>query len=605
MPSISVARPSARSAAGNSIADSARVVAHAHRYHARVFVTLNTLLHNSEIEPARQLIWQVYEAGADALIVQDMGLLELDLPPLALHASTQCDIRTVERARFLQDVGFSRLVLARELSLAEIRAISEATSCELEYFIHGALCVAFSGQCYISQAYTGRSANRGECSQACRLPYDLSERSGRIIAQGSHLLSLKDNNQSANLAELAASGIRSFKIEGRYKDISYVKNITAHYRRLLDELIEHPTENGRIWRRASSGRVNYTFTPDAGKTFNRAYTDYFTHGRQHGIEAFDSPAFAGEPVGVVTRVDEQGRRFLDIDSRVTLVNGDGLAWFDDQGQLVGLRVNRVEALSGEGATLRIHCADPVPQTLRHRTLLSRNHDHAFVRLLGKDSAARRIRVDMEFVIDATTCALTLIDEDHITACAVLTATPDAPFEPARQPERAQADIVRHLGKLGDSIFKAGEISLAGTAPFLSAATLNALRREAVQRLEEARRGSHPRPGRITPVSPPAQFPQDTLDYLANVLNDKARAFYEHHGVKIIAAAFEAGETQGEKSLMITRHCLRYSFNLCPKETTGIRPEPMNLVHGRKTLTLRFDCKRCEMHVIGNVDEVAT
>jgi putative protease len=227
----------ARSAADNAIADIARLAAHAHRYHARVLLTLNTLLRNDELEPARRLAWQAYEAGVDALIVQDMGLLELDLPPLALHASTQCDIRDAARARFLQDVGFSRLVLARELTIDEVREIAAATSCELEYFVHGALCVAFSGQCYISQAQTGRSANRGECSQACRLPYDLADGDGKVLARGQHLLSLKDNDQSAHLAELAAAGVTAFKIEGRYKDMAYVKNIVAYYRQRLDEAI--------------------------------------------------------------------------------------------------------------------------------------------------------------------------------------------------------------------------------------------------------------------------------------------------------------------------------------------------------------------------------
>jgi putative protease len=588
----------ARSAAGNTVADIARVASHAHRYHARVLVALNTLLHNSELEAAHKLAWQVYEAGADALIVQDMGLLELDLPPLALHASTQCDIRSVERARFLQDVGFSRLVLARELSLDEVRAIAAATTCELEYFIHGALCVAFSGQCYISHAHSGRSANRGECSQACRLPYDLADRTGHVLVHSQHLLSLKDNNQSANLAALAAAGISSFKIEGRYKDISYVKNITAHYRRLLDEIIDHPAADAPVWQRAASGHCTYTFTPDAGKTFNRAYTDYFAHGRQHGIEAFASPAYTGEPVGHVTRIDTPKRRYFDLDTHTPLSNGDGLAWLDEQGKLAGLRVNRVEpAPTGDG--VRIHCADPVPDGLRPGMTMSRNHDHAFVHLLDKDSAVRRIRIDMQLDNDATGCTLTLTDEDHTTAQARLTATAAAPFEPARQPERAQTEIRRHLSKLGDTLFTAGEITLSGPLPFLPAAALNALRRDAVAHLEAARLSAHPRPVRATPVTPPPHFPRDTLDYLANVLNDKARAFYERHGVKVIAAAFEAGETHGETSLMITRHCLRYSFNLCPKETPGVRPEPMSLIHGKETLTLRFDCKRCEMHVIGS------
>ncbi|MDR3212839.1 MAG: U32 family peptidase [Azoarcus sp.] len=592
----------ARSAAGNAMADIARLASHAHRYHARVFLALNTLLRNDELETARTLAWQAFEAGVDALIVQDMGLLELDLPPLPLHASTQCDIRDTGRARFLQDAGFSRLVLARELSLAEVREIAAATTCELEYFIHGALCVAFSGQCYISHAHTGRSANRGECSQACRLPYDLADGDGRIVARGQHLLSLKDNNQGAHLAALAAAGIHSFKIEGRYKDMAYVKNITAHYRRLLDEVIEHPAADGSAWRRASSGRCTYTFTPQAEKTFNRAYTDYFAQGRQHGIEAFTSPAFTGEPIGKVIRIDESARRFFDLDATVALNNGDGLAWLDNEGKVTGLRVNRVEAAPGKG--VRIHPASPVPASLCAGTTVSRNHDHAFMRLLDKPSAERRIRVAMHLVFDADACTLTLTDEDGITASARLAASEALSLEAARQPDRALADIRRHLGKLGDTPFAADIIECTGTPCFLPAAAINALRRDAVTRLDTARLAAHLRAPRATPAAPPTNFPQDSLNYLANVLNDKARAFYEHHGVKVIEAAFEANETAGDVSLMVTRHCLRYSFNLCPKEVPGIRPEPMRLIHGRQTLTLRFDCKRCEMHVVGQNEQAA-
>ena len=578
----------ARSAAGNTVADIARLTAHARRYHARVFVTLNTLLRDDELEAARELAWRVYEAGADALIVQDMGLLELELPPLPLHASTQCDIRDAGRARFLQDVGFSRLVLARELSIEEIGTIAAATDCALETFIHGALCVAFSGQCNISQARAGRSANRGDCSQVCRLSFDLADSAGRLVARARHLLSLKDNNQSANLAALAGAGIRSFKIEGRLKDMAYVKNITTHYRRLLDEIIDR---DGSVWQRASSGRCVHAFTPMPEKTFNRAYTDYFAHGRQHGIEAFDSPAFAGEPAGRVLRVDASERRFFDLDATVALNNGDGLAWFDEQGKLTGLRVNRVEAAPGGGA--RIHSVDALPADLRAGMVMSRNHDHAFMRLLEKKSAERSIRVDMLFTSDASGCALTLTDEDGISASASTAAV-----EPALHPERALDSLRRGLGKLGDTAFTAGEIACEGMPPFLPAAALNALRREAVTRLETARLAARPRPERAAPITPPPRFPQDALSYLGNVLNGKARAFYERHGVKVIESAFEAGCVSGEVSLMITRHCLRYSFNLCPKEVKGLRPDPMTLIHGKESLSLRFDCKRCEMHVIG-------
>nr|MBP8193888.1 U32 family peptidase [Azonexus sp.] len=326
----------ARYGAGNDVADIRRLCDFAHRYRARVFVALNTILHDSELEDSRQLAWQLYEAGVDALIIQDMGLLELDLPPIQLHASTQTDIRNPAKAKFLEDVGFSQIVLAREMSIDEIRQVAEATTLSLEYFVHGALCVAYSGQCYISQAHTGRSANRGECSQACRLPYTLVDEKGKVITEDQHLLSMKDNNQSENLLALVQAGISSFKIEGRLKDLSYVKNITAHYRQLLDEIIAaHPQ-----YSRASSGKSTYTFEPQPDKTFNRGYTDYFAGGRQDDIGAFDTPAFVGELIGEVVEI---GDGWIVVNSEQAFHNGDGVCFHDANGYVMGMRINRVES----------------------------------------------------------------------------------------------------------------------------------------------------------------------------------------------------------------------------------------------------------------------
>src|SRR5512135_1545527 len=290
----------ARDKAGNSIQDIAALVGFAHRFRVKIYVTLNTILHDAELEAARKLAWDCYDAGVDALIVQDMGLLELDLPPIDLHASTQCDIRTPEKARFLADVGFSQLVLARELTIQEIAKVRAAVPADtiIEHFIHGALCVAYSGQCNISHAHTGRSANRGDCSQACRLPYTLTDAQGRVVAYDKHLLSVKDNNQSDNLRALIAAGVRSFKIEGRYKDAPYVKNITGHYRRLLDAILENRTD----LHAASSGTTTLLFTPNPDKTFHRGATDYFAQGRKPDIGAFDTPTFAGTPLGSVSKI---------------------------------------------------------------------------------------------------------------------------------------------------------------------------------------------------------------------------------------------------------------------------------------------------------------
>ncbi|MCK9387783.1 MAG: U32 family peptidase [Sulfuritalea sp.] len=572
----------ARTNAGNSVADVARLAAHAHRYFARVFVTLNTILRDDELEQARRMAWQMYEAGADALIVQDMGLLQLDLPPLALHASTQCDIRTAEKARFLQDVGFSQLVLARELSLDEIGKIATGTNVVLEFFVHGALCVAYSGQCYLSHAHTGRSANRGNCSQACRLPYTLEDETGRVVAHDKHLLSMKDNDQSANLRRLIEAGIRSFKIEGRLKDLSYVKNITAHYRRLLDGFLEQTPG----YRRASSGHCTYSFTPQPEKTFNRGATDYFVNRRQTDIGAFDTPKFAGEPIGQVTRLTPD---WFEIDAALPLHNGDGLSYFNAEQELAGLRVNRADGRRLFPAVM--------PADLAVGTTLYRNRDQEFERALERKSATRRIRLRMRFNEIPDGFALQLCDEDGVTTEAAL---PHA-HEAAQNADRATESLRDNLGKLGNTIFEASEISLDLSQPwFLPASVVNSLRREAITALEAARAIAFERPPRKTAVSPAPTFPENELSYLGNVFNSQARTFYEKHGVALIAEAYEADTEPGEVALMTTKHCLRYSFNLCPRQVKGLRPEPMTLVNGKERLTLRFDCGKCEMHVVGKL-----
>lgn len=580
----------ARANAENTVADIERLARHAHRFGARVFVTCNTILFDEEVASAERLIRQLHEAGADALIVQDMGLLELDLPPIQLHASTQTDIRHPEKARFLQDVGFSQIVLAREMTLTEIKKVAAATDCALEFFIHGALCVAFSGQCYISHAHTGRSANRGECSQACRLPYDLTDKDGNLVASNQHLLSMKDNNQSANLRALADAGISSFKIEGRYKDMAYVKNITAHYRLLLDEIMADTPE----YSRTSAGRSTFLFQPLADKTFNRGATDYFVNGRTADIGAFDSPKFVGEPVGSVIRVDGKQRRHFDTTSAVELHNGDGLSFYDRKGELVGLRVNRAEKI---GEDFRVHTADQIPAELFPGSGIFRNHDHEFERMLEKKSAERRIAVDMRFTETPDGFALTLTDETGMSARAEL---PHAK-EPAKDAERALAGLRDGIAKLGATIFSARDVQLElSQAWFLPAGAVNALRREAADKLEAARINALPPLPRRAAVEPPVPYPETELSYLANVLNQKARDFYHRHGVQLIEAAYEANEHTDDASLMITKHCLRYSFNLCPKEVKGIKPDPMTLINGKEKLTLKFDCKRCEMHVIGRI-----
>jgi collagenase-like PrtC family protease len=332
----------ARHNACNEVSEIARLVAFAHRFHSRIFVTLNTILHDAELEPARALIHQLYDAGVDALIVQDMGILELDIPPIQLHASTQCDIRSIEKAKFLADVGFSQIVLARELTIEQIGAIHQAVgdSATIEHFIHGALCVAYSGQCNISHAQTGRSANRGDCSQACRLPYTLTDAKGRVVAFEKHLLSMKDNDQSANMEALIDAGVRSFKIEGRYKEMGYVKNITAHYRLLLDQILERRPE----FTPAASGHSQILFTPNPDKSFHRGHTEYFAHDRSENVGAFDSPSFVGVGLGRVTQL---GPNWFELEAFEPMANGDGLNYMKKR-EVLGLQANTVERI-GKGA----------------------------------------------------------------------------------------------------------------------------------------------------------------------------------------------------------------------------------------------------------------
>ena len=581
----------ARYGAGNDVAEIRRLCDFAHRYRARVFVALNTILRDDELEESRQLAWQLYEAGADALIIQDMGLLELDLPPIQLHASTQTDNRNADKVKFLEDVGFSQVVLARECSLNEIIKIASQTNVSLEYFVHGALCVAFSGQCYISQAHTGRSANRGECSQACRLPYTLVDDKGKTITENQHLLSMKDNNQTGNMLDLARAGVCSFKIEGRLKDLSYVKNITAHYRGLLDEIIANNPE----FTRASSGRSTYTFTPQPDKTFNRGYTDYFANDRQDDIGAFDSPSFVGELIGEVVDI---GDGSFTVNAEKPFNNGDGVCFYDAHGEVVGMRINRAD-----GKTL---FPAEMPEELTAGATLFRNRDQEFERSLEKESADRRISVKPVLTETQDGFALTLTDEDGVTATVNRKNGPKSEWQLAQNPEAAMAKLTENLGKFGNTMFVAEPVELKLSQPwFMPVSAINALRREATEQLEAARLASHPRPPRATPAANPVPYPQEELTYLGNVFNAKARQFYEKHGVKLIEEAYEAGNEKGMVSLMITRHCLRYSFNLCPKEVKHLKPDPMTLINGNEKLILKFDCKACEMHVVGKMKKGVT
>lgn len=567
----------ARAAAGNSLDDIRTLCDYAHLYNVRIYVALNTILREDELQEAEQLIWQLYQVGADALIVQDMGITRLNLPPIPLHASTQTDNRTLEKVKFLEAAGFTQVVLARELSLNEIRQISEQTTVPLEVFVHGALCVSYSGQCYLSAALSGRSANRGECAQYCRLPYSMVDANGTEIVHDKHLLSLKDMNRSEQLEALLDAGVSSLKIEGRLKDVTYVKNITAYYRKKLDTILSRRSE----YSRASAGKSTYDFEPVAEKSFNRGFTPFFLHERTNDITAFNTPKSLGEPVGTVKEL--KGNSFT-VAGVKQLNNGDGLVFFNNRGELEGFRVNRVEAN-------RVFPLD-MPD-IKPKTPLFRNFDQVFEKQLAKPSAERKLSVKIEFLDNAF--GFTLVMEDETGARVMLTE----PFtkELAR---RDQADNIRtQLSKLGNTPFEASEVVVQMSENwFVPSSLLADMRRKAVEKLQ-ADRAIRYRRELARKVEPAKEipFPERQLTYLGNVSNSRATAFYKAHGVESVVEAFEL-KPEKDVPLMFTKHCLRYSMGWCPTYQKQKSPykEPYYLLYKDTRLRLQFDCKRCQMLV---------
>lgn len=570
----------ARAAAANSGEDIRTLCDYAHLYGARVYVALNTILTDDELVEAEWMIWELWRAGADALIVQDMGITQLDLPPIPLHASTQTDNRTVEKVRFFEQAGFTQVVLARELTLDEIREIAAETTVPLEVFVHGALCVSYSGQCYLSEALSGRSANRGACAQYCRLPYTLVDADGTKIAGPKHLLSLKDMNRSDRLEALLDAGVSSLKIEGRLKDVTYVKNVTAYYRRCLDAILSRRPE----YVRSSFGRSVYTFEPNPEKSFNRGFTPFFLDGRRADITAFDTPKSLGEPVGRVKAL--KGKSAFTVAGTKVLHNGDGLAFFNRQGELEGLRVNRVEA----------GCVYPLRMPpLAVGMPIYRNYDQEFEKLLAKPSAERKMAVRMTFAENPFGFTLTLEDE---SGARVMLAEPFEK-EPAQRPQ--EENIRKQLAKLGNTPFEASEVrvELSGNW-FVPSSCLAEMRRKGVARLEDAHRIRYasPKAGQVKAEEPGGNpFPEQRLTYLGNVSNRKAQAFYRQHGVRQIDAAFELSPRR-DVPLMFTKHCLRYSMGWCPLHQRKQSPyrEPYYLLYKETRLRLHFDCRHCQMQI---------
>ncbi len=586
---------SARANAGNSISEIERLCAFAHRFNGRVYMALNTIFSDRELEEAARLAHEAYDAGVDALIVQDMGLLMCDLPPIQLHASTQCDIRTVEKAQFLESVGFSQIVPARELTLEEIQEMSQAlTHARIEFFIHGALCVSYSGQCYASQAFKGRSANRGDCAQICRLPFDVQEENGETLCRSRHVLSLKDNNQSGNLEALIRAGVRSFKIEGRYKDLSYVKNTTAFYRREIDRFIEtHPE-----FEQESDGRVTLNFEPSLESAFNRGATDYFTNGRSDRMSAADTPKNSGSVIGSVKSVS---RNSCTVKTKEELHNGDGLTFFSDTGELSGFLINRAEFVD-EGLW-EVFTREPCVSIpgLKPGLKLMRNKDAQWVKKMNAETALRKIPIRIEAKMDDR--GLTLCAEDGQHHRAEIRS--DADLADAKNEERAKEQLLSSLKKLGNSDFTASDVSLQCEAvKFLPASAMNQLRRDLIEKLEKERLAKRPILQKASENS--AQYPIQELNYHANVMNSKARVFYEKHGAHVNQEAFEKGLGDTEAEVMRCRYCIRHEMNICPKQAKArgekIKPTPLVLKSGKIKMTAYFDCKRCEMSLRAHVSE---
>lgn len=567
---------SARSAAGNTVDDIKSLAEYAHLFGAKIYVALNTILGDKELEDARKLIWQLYnDARIDALIIQDMGITMLDLPPIPLHASTQVDNRSIDKIKFLEQAGFTQVVLARELTSLQINEIAAQTNVTLEAFIHGALCVSYSGQCYLSHAISGRSANRGECAQYCRLPYSLMDSEGTVISTDKHLLSMKDLNLSADLENLIDAGVSSLKIEGRLKDVSYVKNTVAHYRSKLDEIINRRPE----YLRASSGHSTYTFTPDINKSFNRGYTDYFLNGRKTNIWSVDSPKSIGEPVGKVTEVTT---RFFKLNSNLTLANGDGLCFFNTKKELEGFQVNNVDGDKIFPSRL--------PQ-IKRGTFIYRNHDHEFEKLLQRNSAERKIDISINLKEIPFGFSLEAIDEDDTQV--VLN------FEYKKETaKKDQTENIRNnLSKTGTTIFNVQSVNLElSQSYFIPSSVISDWRRQLTDRLIAMRVINYRQPI-VKHKQTFHPFPVGKITYLGNVMNESSKQFYTQHKAQVVEIAFERNP-QESVPLMFTRHCIKFALGWCVKENKVKHKykEPFYLLYNNTRLRLDFDCKLCEMRV---------
>lgn len=561
----------ARKAASNSLEDIARLVEYAHRYYCRVFVTLNTVLYDSELEAAEKMIHELYRIGVDALIVQDMGILRMDLPPICLHASTQMHNYDIERIKFIDKMGFRRIVLARELSLEQIREVRRSVKAELEVFIHGALCVSLSGQCYLSQYMFGRSANRGECAQPCRMKWSVRDNSGKRLVDNRYILSLKDLNLSSYIKDLVDIGVDSFKIEGRLKDENYVSNVTNHYSSLLNSIPNI--------RRTGSGKVISGFHAEPERSFNRGYSSYFMVKRESGLVNADTPKSMGKQIGKVLQV--KGNR-MQVQAIEAINNGDGLCYLQN-GELKGIRVNTVD-----GSWLTCNERAEV----KPGATLFRNYDHRFVTQLEKAKSVRKIRIHMEVRVQQARLYLSVCDEDGITADLIS----EDVFETASNP-RQKERLLQQLMKCGDTEYVCESVDyLSEEILFVPAAAANLLRRALLDRLTAIRAESREvmLPGKEdTEVAYPL-----LADWHLNVVNQKAAEFYHDHQVETVATGFEKSKTGSGRDLMHTRYCILHELGRCRKKNKNADLEfPLWLYNDKHCFRLDFDCKECFMRIL--------
>ena len=572
----------ARAAAGNSLDEIEKLVQYAHKYWVKVYITVNTLLYDDELLEAEKLIWQIYEIGVDAVIIQDLGIFEMNLPPIQLFASTQTHNYDIERIKFLESLGFSRIILARELSLDQIKEISENTNVDLEFFVHGALCVSYSGQCYFSEALFDRSANRGECAQICRQKFSLEDSNGKIIAKDKYLLSLKDLNLSKNIADLINSGISSFKIEGRLKDIDYIKNVVAFYRKKLDSIIQ----NSDKYEKASSGKVIFDFEPDLEKTFNRSYTDYFLNGENKNLSSFYSPKSLGKYLGEIISVKKD---HFEISTKEKFISGDGICFQNEDQDLTGMYLNKIEGR-------KIYSGKIDELKLKTGTKVFRNYDYEFSKVLDQSKSVRKIEAKIFVENISGGYKFVAVDEDKNQFEILIKEN----LEIAKNPEKYLEVFKNQLQKSGSSIFEIYEVEFKlNQIYFLAVSKINEIRRNLLDELENLRIKNYPEIVRKIEESSVQYFEKD-LTYKANVLNKKSKKFYLKRGVEKIEPGFELLNSHKDKVVMTCKYCIKDELEICPlknkSQNLGVK-NPLFLFDNKRKYKLIFDCKRCEMSIV--------